>query len=118
MIDLSDAVIEIGPYTLVTVDEGYAGVTQNNGKQVILQGGSVNLLTHRNWKFEKFMSLKIQTDEIPVTLLQTADNVLLSVTASVIWQINDVELAARLAAQTMYVGTRGTEGSSATPKLR
>ena len=80
-IDLSDPVINLGPFTLVTVDEGYAAVTQNNGQQCILTGGAVYLLTHRNWKFEKFISEKIQTDDIAPTLMQTADNVLLQVRA-------------------------------------
>ena len=43
------------------MDEGYAAVTQNNGRQVILPGGEVHLLDHKNWKFEKFMTMKIQT---------------------------------------------------------
>jgi len=60
-IDLQDHIIKIGPYTLLTVDEGYAAVTQNNGRQVILPGGEVHLLDHKNWKFEKFMTMKIQT---------------------------------------------------------
>ena len=42
-ISLSDPVIEIGPYTLVTVDDGYAAITINNGKLNILSGGKGNL---------------------------------------------------------------------------
>merc|ERR1719399_2511218 len=61
---LNDHIIELGPYTLVTVNEGYSAVTQNNGKQVILAGGHTHFLTHKNWKFEKFITLKIQTDEL------------------------------------------------------
>merc|ERR1719265_183201 len=106
-IDLKEPVISMGPYTLVTVDEGYSAITQNNGRQVVLRGGQVYLLTHRNWKFEKFMSEKIQTDDIAATLMQTADNVLLSVSATVQWSIKDVETAARMAADTMAkVGSR------------
>ena len=41
MIDLEKSVIEIGPYTLLTVDEGYSAITQNNGKQHVLPGGQV-----------------------------------------------------------------------------
>mmetsp|Transcript_59491 Transcript_59491/g.134295 ORF Transcript_59491/g.134295 Transcript_59491/m.134295 type:complete len:474 (+) Transcript_59491:54-1475(+) len=115
-IDLSSPVINMGPYTLVTVDEGYAAVTQDNGKQVVVPGGSVALLTHKNWKFEKFMSEKIQTDDIQQTVLQTADNVLLSVSATVTWNIVDVGLAARLAAQTMGVQNAGAD--VVMPKLR
>mmetsp|Transcript_2700 Transcript_2700/g.7064 ORF Transcript_2700/g.7064 Transcript_2700/m.7064 type:complete len:128 (+) Transcript_2700:52-435(+) len=40
-------VIEIGPYTVLTVDEGYAAITQNNGLQVVLDGGMTHLLTHQ-----------------------------------------------------------------------
>lgn len=115
-IDLSDPVINLGPFTLVTVDEGYAAVTQNNGQQSILRGGAVYLLTHRNWKFEKFMTEKIQTDDIDATLMQTADNVLLQVSATVTWTIDNVETAARMAAQTMY--TKGGDGDVNMPKLR
>ena len=59
-VPLNDHVIELGPYTILTVDEGYAAVTQNNGKQMVLPGGHSHFLNHKNWKFEKFMSLKIQ----------------------------------------------------------
>ena len=38
------------PFTLVTVDSGYSAVTEDNGQQKILEGGSTYLLTHRNWK--------------------------------------------------------------------
>jgi regulator of protease activity HflC (stomatin/prohibitin superfamily) len=115
-IDLSEPVINMGPYTLVTVDEGYSAVTQNNGRQVCLRGGQVYLLTHRNWKFEKFMSEKVQTDDIPMQTMSTADNVLLSVSATVTWMIKDVETAARCAADTMYTGTSANDVSM--PTLR
>jgi hypothetical protein len=49
-VDLNNNIVNLGPYTLVTVDEGYSAVTQDNGRQVILGGGTVHLLTHRNWK--------------------------------------------------------------------
>mmetsp|Transcript_76923 Transcript_76923/g.205596 ORF Transcript_76923/g.205596 Transcript_76923/m.205596 type:complete len:483 (+) Transcript_76923:52-1500(+) len=117
-IDLAEPVIQIGAYTLVTVDEGYAAVTQDNGKQVIIPGGSVALLTHKNWKFEKFMSEKVQTDDIPPQTMQTADNVLLSVSATVTWNIVDVGLAARLAAQTMGVASGRGGQDVVMPKLK
>ena len=34
MIDLNSDIIKLGPLTLLTVDEGYSAITQNNGKQV------------------------------------------------------------------------------------
>ena len=49
---LNDHIVRLGPYTLITVDEGYAAVTQNNGKQAVLKGGHTHLLNHKNWKFE------------------------------------------------------------------
>ena len=41
-IRLDDPVIRIGPYTLVTVDSGYAAITLNNGNLTILPGGKNN----------------------------------------------------------------------------
>merc|ERR1719350_2017545 len=39
-VSLDKHVLHFGPYTLLTVDEGYAAVTQNNGKQQIMPGGT------------------------------------------------------------------------------
>ena len=99
-IDLSDDVIFLGPYTLLTVDEGYAAVTQNNGRQEIKGGGSVHLLTHRNHKFERLMTTKHQTDDLQAIEVSTGDNVLMSIKATVNWMISDVSLAAVNAADT------------------
>ena len=49
-VPLNDHVIKLGPYTILTVDEGYAAVTQNNGKQMVLGGGAAHFLNHKNWK--------------------------------------------------------------------
>ena len=100
-IDLSQAVIPIGPYTLLTVDRGYEAVTQNNGRQEVLPGGAVHLLTHKNWKFEKFISRKIQTDDLQRAEVMTGDNVLMHVTATVCWQITDVQTCVERAVDTM-----------------
>lgn len=101
LIDLNQAVIELGPWTLLTIDQGYMAVTQDNGQQVILDGGAVYLLTHRNWKFEKFVSTKIQTDELKRIEAASADNVIMLVDATVLWRISDVETAVRMSAETM-----------------
>ena len=53
---LDDHIIKLGPYTILTVDEGYAAVTKNNGKMTILDGGKTHILNHKNFKFEKFMT--------------------------------------------------------------
>eukprot|EP00820_Chromera_velia_P029816 Cvel_12672.t1-p1 / transcript=Cvel_12672.t1 / gene=Cvel_12672 / organism=Chromera_velia_CCMP2878 / gene_product=hypothetical protein / transcript_product=hypothetical protein / location=Cvel_scaffold838:479-1907(-) / protein_length=243 / sequence_SO=supercontig / SO=protein_coding / is_pseudo=false len=81
-VDLNNVVIKLGPYTLVKVDEGYAAVTSDNGSQKILEGGTCNFLTHRNWKFEKFLSQKIQADDLNRIKSTSADNVLMETDAS------------------------------------
>lgn len=100
-VDLNNTLIKLGPYTILTVDEGYSAVTQNNGRQVILKGGETHLLTHRNWKFEKFMTEKIQTDELARIEATSADNVKMHTYATVVWRVSDVQNAARMSAETM-----------------
>lgn len=108
MIDLNSSVIKLGPLTLLTVDEGYAAITQNNGKQIVLPGGDTHLLTHRNWKFEKFVSQKIETMKLDNIVTPSADNVLMQINSTVSWQIVDVERAAMTAISTMNIDTGGT----------
>jgi regulator of protease activity HflC (stomatin/prohibitin superfamily) len=99
--DLNNNVISMPPLTLVTVDEGYSAVTEDNGKQRILPGGNTYLLDHRNWKFQKFISQKIQSNNLDRISATSADNVLMAVDATVIWQIDDVAIAARNSAETI-----------------
>merc|ERR1719473_2285416 len=101
MYDLNNNVIRMGPLTLVTVDTGYAAVTEDNGNQKILDGGHTYLLTHRNWKFQKYVSTKIQSTTMKRIEATSADNVLMAVDATVIWRINDVDTAARNSAETI-----------------
>jgi len=110
LIDLASSVIRLGPYTLITVDEGYAAVTQDNGEQKILDGGRAYMLTHRNWKFEKFMTKKLQTNDVGPIQVTTGDNVPLEATATANWLIEDAKLAARMAANTM-TGSAAQAGS-------
>jgi regulator of protease activity HflC (stomatin/prohibitin superfamily) len=98
---LDNNVIMMGPLTLVTVDSGYAAVTEDNGLQKILCGGSTYLLTHKNWKFQKFISQKIQSSNLKRIEATSADNVLMAVDATVIWRITDVESAALNAGETI-----------------
>jgi len=100
-IDLNNTLIRLGPYSILTVDEGYAAITQNNGSQVVLKGGNTHLLSHRNWKFEKFMTEKIQTDDLQRIEATSADNVMMHTDATVVWRITDVIKAAKLSAETM-----------------
>mmetsp|Transcript_1275 Transcript_1275/g.4303 ORF Transcript_1275/g.4303 Transcript_1275/m.4303 type:complete len:562 (-) Transcript_1275:90-1775(-) len=115
---LNDHRIELGPYTLLTVDEGYAAVTQNNGKQVICAGGQTHFLNHKNWRFEKFMTLKIQTDELQQIVATSADNINMSVTSTVNWRITHPEVAATMAAETMSVTGSSGDISADISKLR
>jgi len=116
-ISLDQTVVKLGPYTLLTVDEGYAAVTQNNGKQHILAGGQTWLLDHKNWRFQKFLTLKIQTDDLEKIQATSADNITMKVTSTVTWRIADPMLAATMAAETMAVNT-GATISSDIKKLR
>jgi len=117
-IDLNQPIIDLGPYTLLTVDKGYEAVTQNNGQQTVLSGGQVHLLTHRNWKFEKFMTSKIQTDDLKRIEVMTGDNVLMFVDATVCWNIDNVQKCAERAAVTMHTAGREEASTQTVQKLR
>lgn len=106
--DLNNNVIRMGPLTLVTVDEGYAAVTEDNGQQKILGGGDTYLLTHRNWKFQKYITQKIQSNDLKRIKATSADNVLMAVDATVIWRIEQVDTAARMSADTIQKDGRDT----------
>jgi len=115
--DLESHVITIGPYTLLTVDEGYAAITQNNGMQDVLSGGKTHLLTHQKWRFEKFITLKIQTDDLEKIRAASADNVIMLVNSTVVWKIQNVRVAATMAAETMAT-SNSKEVSANITKLR
>merc|ERR1719389_593672 len=117
-VPLRDHLIALGPYTIITVDEGYAAVTQNNGKQCVLPGGHTHFLNHMNWKFEKFMSLKIQTDDLERIQATSADNINMMVTSTVNWRIVDVVTAATMAAETMATSGKAGDVSADITKLR
>jgi len=115
---LRDHFIQLGPYTILTVDEGYSAVTQNNGRQVVLPGGHTHLLDHMNWKFEKFITLKIQTDDLEKIQATSADNINMMVTSTVNWRIVDVVTAATMAAETMATSGKQGDVSADIRKLR
>jgi len=110
-VDLNNTLIKLGPYTVLTVDEGYSAITQNNGRQCILEGGQTHLLSHRNWKFEKFMTEKIQTNNLERIEATSADNVMMHTDATVVWRVSDVHMAAKWSAETMR--TDGADAASA-----
>ena len=109
--DLNNNVIRLGPLTIVTVDAGYSAVSEDNGSQRILAGGNTYLLTHRNWKFEKFIPQKIQSSNLKRIEATSADNVLMAVDATVIWRITDVETAALNSAETISKSGKEQDGS-------
>jgi uncharacterized membrane protein YcaP (DUF421 family) len=75
MVDVTQSVVRLGPYTLLTIDEGYMAVIEDNGKQTIYPGGESYLLKHENHKFEKIVRTKVQTDELKRIEAASADNV-------------------------------------------
>merc|ERR1712159_711070 len=111
-VDLNNSMIHLGPYTVITVDEGYCAVTQNNGRQMVLPGGATHLLNHRNWKFEKFMTQKIQTNDLQPIEATSADNVMMHTDATVVWRITQVDDAAKWSAETMNRDGSDTSCSS------
>merc|ERR1712070_1296710 len=111
-VDLNNSLIRLGPYTIITVDEGYCAVTQNNGQQMVLQGGATHLLNHRNWKFEKFMTQKIQTNDLQRIEATSADNVMMHTDATVVWRITQVDDAAKWSAETMSRDGKDTHCTS------
>ena len=86
----------------------YSAITQNNGLQVVLDGGKTHLLTHQKWRFEKFITLKIQTDDLERIRAASADNVIMEVNSTVVWRIKNVLLAATMGAETMAHTNRET----------
>jgi regulator of protease activity HflC (stomatin/prohibitin superfamily) len=71
-----------------------------------------------NWKFEKFMTLKIQTDELEKIKATSADNIDMMVTSTVNWRIFDPVVAATLAAETMASSGKTGDVSADITKLR
>jgi regulator of protease activity HflC (stomatin/prohibitin superfamily) len=89
---LGEPVIKLGPYTLVTVNDGYVGVSQDQGEIKVLEGGQPHILTHAMWKFDYFLPLRVQTDEFVIQNISSADNLFMKVKASVVWRVDDAML--------------------------
>eukprot|EP00927_Polykrikos_kofoidii_P060517 TRINITY_DN55475_c0_g1_i1.p1 TRINITY_DN55475_c0_g1~~TRINITY_DN55475_c0_g1_i1.p1 ORF type:complete len:537 (-),score=90.65 TRINITY_DN55475_c0_g1_i1:37-1599(-) len=93
-VDLSEDLIKLGPYTLVTVEECRSAITADNGKQRVLHGGKAYMLTHQNWKFQAWLSQKMQTNKFGPLKMTTGDNITLDITVNVTWIVEDAVLAA------------------------
>eukprot|EP00929_Paragymnodinium_shiwhaense_P076852 TRINITY_DN3956_c0_g1_i1.p1 TRINITY_DN3956_c0_g1~~TRINITY_DN3956_c0_g1_i1.p1 ORF type:complete len:705 (+),score=180.07 TRINITY_DN3956_c0_g1_i1:90-2204(+) len=122
-VPLDQDIVKLGPYTLLTVDEGYAAITQNNGKQEIVMGGQTYLLNHKNWTFAKYLTLKIQTESLKTEsggqiVATSADNINLNITATITWKIVDPIVAASQGADTMSTKNKSGAASQDIPKLR
>jgi len=84
----------------------------------VLPGGHTHLLRHKNHKFEKFITLKIQTDDLEKIQATSADNINMMVNSTVNWRIVDVEVAATMAAETMAATGKAGDISADITKLR
>ena len=65
---------------------------------------------------KKFLSMKIQTDELEKIEATSADNINMSVTSTVNWRIVDPEVAAVMAAETMAVTANVVEATAGPQK--
>jgi len=110
IIPIDQHVVELGPMTLVTIDEGYCAVTQDNGAQKILEGGMIHLLTHRNWKFQKFIPLKQENLELGEINACTRDFITIHLHATVTWKIVDPAKACFYGVQTMRPDGSSVQG--------
>ena len=70
---------------------------------------------HRNWKFQKFISLEIRTDDLGPFQATTVDNVVLATSATVNWRVEDAKLASKMAADTMVSTGPRTDTSRSGP---
>lgn len=75
------------------------------------------LCLDRNHKFEKFVSTKIQTNELKRIEAASADNVIMLVDATVLWRVSDVDTAVRMSVKTMNADGSKDETSAKLVKL-
>mmetsp|Transcript_14664 Transcript_14664/g.17852 ORF Transcript_14664/g.17852 Transcript_14664/m.17852 type:complete len:584 (+) Transcript_14664:56-1807(+) len=116
-------VLQMGPYTILTVDDGYIAITMNNGKQILLEGGKTHLLTHHKWRFERFMNMKLQSDDLRHVTASSADNLLIEIDAVVTWRISTPQNAAIMITETILrsdisIGTATEDEIGSLGKLR
>lgn len=102
----NDQVLQLGPYTLVTVPPGEVAITENNGELVILSenskaGGRTHFLSHSKWLYKGMLSTQIQFDELPSSNLLSADRVEVNLDSTVSWHIVDAQKVGLAGAHTM-----------------
>lgn len=90
--DLSQSVIKLGPYTIITVPTGSVAQTIDKGILTILEAGQ-HLLLSADHIFKSFMSIKQETEELKKIQACTNDGVELDIEADVQYEIENPELA-------------------------
>jgi regulator of protease activity HflC (stomatin/prohibitin superfamily) len=81
------------------------------------------LLTHQKWKFERFINMKIQSEDLRQINVATADNILMNIDATAVWRIIDIEKAAIMVTESMMksdvsIGTMTDDEADDLSKLR
>lgn len=102
----NDQVLQLGPYTLVTVPPGEVAITENNGELVILGenekiGGRTHFLDHSKWNYKGMLSTQVQFDELPSSNLLSSDRVEVSLDSTATWHIVDAVKVGLAGAHTM-----------------
>lgn len=99
-------VIPIGPYTLITVPNGQAVITKNNGAYEVFgqvaepglaQSSELRtyLLDHRNWNFVGAIDTSVQFDNLETAELFSKDHAAMRFKSTVRWRVIDVKNASR-----------------------
>lgn len=91
---LSEKILHLGPYKIITVESGYIAKTLNQGKLEILEEGQ-HVLKDTNHVFDSFISVKQETKTLHPVVAYTNDNVGLTLLADVRYQIENPEQAIR-----------------------
>ncbi len=91
---LSEKVIELGPYKIITVESGFIAKTVDKGNLTILNEGQ-HLLTEAAHVFDGFVPVKQETKRLEEVTAYTDDNVGISLHADVQYQIVDPDTAIR-----------------------
>lgn len=106
-VDIRGERAALGPYTLVTVPEGFVAVTFNNGELIVLGNGPSRsesrtyFLDDPKWVLESMLSVQNQCDRLEDNDLLSKDNVELLMVAMSQWKIVDPVLAVTECGSTM-----------------
>lgn len=73
-VSLSEKVIKLGPYKIITVDTGYVAKTFNSGRLEILDVGQ-HLISDASHTIHELISIKQETKKLEEVNASTSDNV-------------------------------------------